>query len=133
MMHWATRYVGIPYVDGGRDVSGLDCWGVLQLVYRERLKVDLPTYGDISARDLRRIAREIGSASDMWPWADAPVPREMDVAVMAAPGRRFPVHVGVVLRGGQLLHSEAASGCCIVQLADFSVRFRILGYRRYIA
>ena len=132
-MHWAARYVGIPYIDGGRDRSGLDCWGVLQLVYRDQLGVELPGYGDISARDLRRVAREIGSAAQMWPWSEAPEPRELDVVVMAAPGRRFPAHVGIVLQGGQLLHSEAASGCCIVPLSDFSVRFRILGYRRYVA
>ncbi len=41
-----SRYIGIPYVERGRDFDGADCWAIPILIYREELGVDLPHFGD---------------------------------------------------------------------------------------
>ena len=51
-VNWTSRYVGIPFVDGGRGIDGLDCWGLFLLVYLEQFGIELPSYGEISAMDL---------------------------------------------------------------------------------
>lgn len=35
------KYVGIPYVHKGRSLNGLDCWGLVVLIYRELFNMEL--------------------------------------------------------------------------------------------
>jgi hypothetical protein len=90
----------------------------------------LPAYGEISARDLMRVARAMDAAKDDG-WAVPADRRALDVCLMRAPtGGRRVVHVGVLVDAARLLHVEAASAAVIVPLTHFSVAGRILGYRR---
>lgn len=43
---FAAPYVGIPYVDKGRDRAGIDCWGVIRLVLGEVFHVEVPSYAE---------------------------------------------------------------------------------------
>lgn len=45
-MSWANSFVGVPFVDLGRELDGCDCWGLARLVYRMRLGIELPSYAD---------------------------------------------------------------------------------------
>lgn len=41
-----SKYVGIPFVPGGRDRKGADCYGLMVLVYREMFNTELPEYDE---------------------------------------------------------------------------------------
>ncbi|MFG1247609.1 NlpC/P60 family protein [Xanthobacter flavus] len=128
---WANPYVGIPFLAGGRDCAGCDCWGLVRLVYSEVLGIDLPTYGEISAGDLARVTRTIRDDSAVAPWL--PIEgeaRAFDVLVMA--GR--PLHVGVMIDARHVLHVEAATAAVIVPAARSPhVRWRRLSLHRHEA
>lgn len=133
MSDWWGRYVGLGFADGGRGPLSYDCWGLVRAVYADRLQVDLPSYGEISAHDLVRVARAMGGAKDAG-WLAVTEPRVFDVALMrSGRGGCQVVHVGVMVDSFRVLHTEPATGAAVVQLAHRSVAGRIVGYRRLAA
>lgn len=133
-MQWWARYIGVPFRDGGRGPDAYDCWGLVRAAYADRLGVELPDHGEISARDLVRVARAMNGGQAAEPWVAVEVPEEMDVCLMVSGrGGAAVVHVGVMTGPAHLLHIEAASAAVVVPLRHHSVAGRIRGYRRFVA
>src|SRR5512144_1011435 len=40
---WVAEYVGIPFVDLGRDRQGCDCWGLVRLILAGQAGLALPS------------------------------------------------------------------------------------------
>lgn len=131
-MMWAARYVGTPFEDGGRGPARFDCWGLVQAVYRDQLGIELPHYGEISAKDLLRVRREIAAGVESEAWRQVNDPREYDVCVMRLPSGRGHGHVGVLTDPHHVLHVEAGSGTVIERLDNVTVRNRIMGFWRHV-
>lgn len=131
-MDWWSDYVGLPFLDGGRGPHAYDCWGLVVRVYQDRLGITLPSYGEISAHDLVRIARAMEAGKDDG-WQPVTSPKALDVALMrSGRGGQHVVHVGVMVDQGRLLHVEQAAAAAVVPVAHFSVAGRIIGYRRLL-
>lgn len=105
-MEWWKNYTRgpVPYADKGRTMAGCDCWGLLRLVYRDVLGVELPSYLDDynSADDKNSAAAAISRRIHEW----TPVPmgseRSGDAVSILLLG--LPCHVGVVTVPGRMLH-----------------------------
>ena len=136
---WAESYMTLSFRDGGRDFPAVDCWGLVRLVLAREAGIALPTYGDISARDLMKVAHEMGSAQRAGPWRPVTgLCRALDVAAMranptATGPRRAVVHVGVLTGPDRLMHIEEGSGVHHVAVSHRAVRPRIVGYWRHEA
>jgi len=129
---WASAYVGIPFLTGGRDHSGCDCWGCLYLIYREVFGINLPSYADEydSVRDGDVIRDTVKRHLNLWsavPLGD----------VLPGDGLLFrllgqPVHIGVAVGDGRFLHVyNAIAASCIDRLAAPTWTRRVLGAYRY--
>jgi cell wall-associated NlpC family hydrolase len=134
---WASDYVGLRFLDGGRDRAGVDCWGLVRLVYAERLELQLPDFADIKATDLRRVARAIigGMDSNGWLPVIRGTEQEFDVVVMRghAGGVGIPAHVGVVAPYDAVLHVEKGIDAVAPRLTSHTVKDRIVGvYRHHV-
>jgi cell wall-associated NlpC family hydrolase len=138
---WLHGYVGLPFLDGGRKRTdgGLDCWGLVRLIYAEQAGIELPSYGEISAADLAGVAGAIAADcfADPWSRVDIAEARILDVVVVkdwvrvdGRPQRR-PAHVGVMIDAGRLLHVRIASAAVIIPLTAADIRFRIHGLFRH--
>lgn len=129
-----NEYVGIPFVDGGRDRDGCDCWGLLKLYMREQFDIELPDF-DISAFDTDSVIQEMESGRKGPQWIE--VTRDEyqrgDVIAMAIGIRRLDMvnHVGVYLGGDRFLHITKNTDSMINRLTDLMWASRIIGVYRW--
>lgn len=131
-MDWWARYIGLPFQDGGRGPHAFDCWGLVRDVYARELGVALPSYGEISARDLVAVAHAMhGGREDAWREVSSPAPFDV-VGMRAGIGGRRLVHVGVMVDGQRLLHVEAATAAAVVPTRHLTVAGRIIGHWRRV-
>lgn len=105
--------VGIPFKDGGRDITGFDCWGLVKYFYKEFLNIELPEYA-ISAHDSFGIDRTFDRERKMWERSILP----QDYALMAmrldSENHPFRVnHVGIILPSREFIHCIEKKGVII--------------------
>jgi cell wall-associated NlpC family hydrolase len=114
--------IGIPFVDGGRDKNGYDCFGlVLELL--ERQGYDIQDY-DISAFDLISINGELTKQQEKWTKLDNPI---TGCVILLANGCTADAnHIGIVIDDYNFIHSYAYSGVCISKIKRW--KSHILGY-----
>ena len=126
---WVNRYVGIPFADQGFDERGCHCWGLVRLVYLRERGITLPTYGELSARELAAAAGVIYSESCAGPWREVTNGRAVfDVVLMAGRidgGWRADIHVGVLASPGHVLHVERSTAAVVLPLEHPTIRFRL--------
>jgi len=86
----AKKYLGIPYVFGGTDPKrGLDCSGLVQLVYKN-LGITMPRL----VRDQRNQGRAVNGINNAQPG---------DLIVFGNQPSNY--HIGIYLGGGKMLHA----------------------------
>lgn len=134
---WAARYVGLPFLSGGRTRAAVDCWGLVRLVFADHAGIDLPSHDTVEAHDLLRVMGRVREAVLIPPWTTAvPIGAEqpLDVVVMSdRPGKALPTHVGVIVGPGSVLHAQEATLSTIMRLDAPALRGRVLGIYRHDA
>lgn len=126
------KYVGKPFSDHGVGPTDFHCWGLVRHVLKIECGIDVPEYGDISARDLIAMAHQVSAAERADPWRAVDTPRAFDVALMRGTrGGGAVIHVGIMVDGRNVLHIQRATDSVIVPVNHYSVHGRIMGYRRH--
>ena len=116
---WLNDYIGLPYVLGGRDLGGLDCFGLLKMVYDREYGETLPDWqtDDLS---LRGRAETIASVVCSGAWEPVEDPQDGDFVVCYR--SRAPLHLGLYFAGG-VLHAMEGLGVVFEPLDRFQERF----------
>lgn len=127
------EFVGLPWLDRGRDRSGLDCWGLLSIVYAERFGIELPSFRDdyMTVADGDAVVALLEGRREGWTEISEGTEQAGDVLLMSVGGR--PRHVGVVVGGERVLHIEPGAGSIIESYRSFRLRRRVLGFFRHQA
>lgn len=133
-MNWWGAYIGIAFLDGGRDLAGLDCWGLVARVYADRLGVTLPSHEGIGATDHRGVAQAMQAGCATGPWRRVDTPRAFDVMVARRDHHsRYPGHVGVMIDAQRVLHILQGRDAHIDRLDAPGRRALVLGFYRHEA
>lgn len=137
---WAGRYIGLPWVDGGRDFTGVDCEGLARLVLKhEAGDPGLPSYGLVSADGLFKVSRAIEQNKALPPWVNVTKPRRFDWALLTGRGRvdsrprTLICHMGIMLSETLLLHIEKATHSVVVDIGHPLVGPRVVCFIRHEA
>lgn len=98
---WVNQYVGIPYLDEGRTREAVDCWGLVQLVYKDQYGIDL--------EDIMTEVEAIRHGK--WFAVERHGAQEGDVMLFRTGA--FQRHVGVAVDEHRMLHSDKNAATCI--------------------
>jgi probable lipoprotein NlpC len=127
---WWDKYIKIPFVEKGRDESGSDCWGLVRLIYKNELGIDLPSYDWTYNNTLERknIAAQI-EENKKHSWVISDNPKEFDVILLSVGGS--PMHVGVITKKNHMIHCSKDINTCHVPYNNLAWRNKIKGVFRY--
>lgn len=113
-MNWSDKYIGIPFVEGGRDFHGCDCGGLVLLVLRCEKGIigrDFTAY-ELEDFKTRRGLMTIGKGIDAvvaeeWEPVSGE-PRAFDLLRFNT--GKASCHVGIYVGDGRFLHVESGRG-----------------------
>lgn len=128
MYGWAKKYVGIPFVSGGRDAKGCDCYGLVRLILQAEYGYDLPVllgdYGNaLNTAETKKLFMQ-----------NVPVlcgekinaPEEKAVALIRMSGRLC--HIGLYAGDGFIIHARYRTGTVLERLSSPSLSGHVEGW-----
>lgn len=109
------KYLGVPYRHQGRNLEGLDCWGLIVCIYKD--------FG-VELFDIENYPKDWSSKGSNYflenyyqQWSIVKVPQLWDVVLFNG-SKGMPNHAGVVLSGERFIHSRRG-GTVIGNLYDW--------------
>lgn len=127
-----ARYIGIPFTERGRDREGVDCWGLVVLVYRDLFGIELPSYAEEYGTTTD--AEEIGALvrrESRTVWQEVPLreARLGDVLLFRVRGQAM--HCGLVVVPPTFLHCVDRIGSAIERWDSLLWEKRVSGVFRH--
>lgn len=117
-MNWANEFIGLTFKDRGRGSSGVDCYGLIILVFENVKRLILRDYDYESCKDSLSISQLLSNDTD-WPFLEVVRAgnanfegmlcklKEFDVIVFKRAG--LEQHLGIVVNKTHMLH--ISEGC----------------------
>lgn len=125
---WANKYVGIPFKANGRDETGLDCWGLARLIYKNEFNIQLPSFeSDYTLDDDFRIQELVAQYKEGW--SQKETPSSGDLILFRILGEEQ--HVGVVIDSTYFIHVRENSDTAVERLDSPKWQKRIIGFYEY--
>lgn len=122
--------LGVPFVDGGRDIKkGVDCWGLFVEVMR-RFGYQVPDY-KVSCFDAESIGGIYQAGVGAWQRVGAAAP---GLAVAMATHEAAPdmiQHFGVAISSRTFIHTLEKTGVIITKFSDPFFSRKIKGFYRW--
>ena len=121
-------FVGIPFQEKGRSRDGVDCWGLVRLIYSEKYGIELPAYTDLYSDTKDRIIGGVIDDNLAMSWVPVDSPQEGDIIVLRLMGQ--PFHVGMMLHGTMFIHAENGKGSVVENYKGTRWQKRVIGFYR---
>lgn len=127
----ASAYISVPFAEKGRDHSGCDCWGLVWLIYKEQFGIILPSYIDDyeDTNDLEKLACLMAEGKTTW--QEVPRGQEQYGDVVLIKFKGLPIHVGVILKRGLIMHIHEGIDATVEDYRRFTWDNRIVGFFRH--
>lgn len=122
----------MKFAEKGRSVEGVDCWGLVKLVYENERGIDVPSYvDDYETTNDRQKISDIISSESAEKWEMVKEPREYDVVILDMRG--IPMHVGIVTKPGHMIHCARGINTVHENFTTARWRHKIKGFARWKA
>jgi sulfur carrier protein ThiS len=122
------KYIGLPYLENGRTETGVDCWGLARLFYKDQFDIDLPSYSDeYDGGQDPAIISVVNAHIDNWKQLDTP--NIGDLCLFNILGE--PTHVGIYIGDNKFLHSREGMDSVVESLDSTKWKNRFQGFYKY--
>jgi sulfur carrier protein ThiS len=122
------KYIGLPFKAKGRDESGVDCWGLVRLVYKNEYGILLPSFSEqYELDDTNRIADLFAQYKEGWD--PVTTPSAGDVVLFKILG--YETHIGVCVDKSKFLHVREGKDSVIESLTNLKWSKRVVGVFKY--
>ena len=131
-MSWANKYMIIPFVEKGRSFDGADCYGLVRLIYKNELGIELPDYLGLyeSTNDREKLSKIINDESSK-KWLNPEKGKEKPFDVIILEMRGVPMHVGIVTKPGYMIHCAKGINTVYENYRNMRWEHKIRGFARY--
>lgn len=125
-----AKYIGIPYKSKGRSAAGVDCYGLLYLLYRDMFNIEIPSYVDeyVDAKHSKTVSDAI--IDNLHNWREVQKPEFGDLLVFNVLG--LPTHTAMYINGGNFVHSFMGTDTCIERINSITWKRRLQGVYRWV-
>jgi len=136
-LDWIDRYQRIPFKDDGRSYTGLNCYGLVYLVYKQELGIVLPIYSKTcpDSRDEERkdkiIRAGLSMAVDNWQEIKPVDVQCFDIVVFNRGG--YDTHIALVVTPLLLLECVEPTGVRQLSTSAIMQRAGTMRYYRHKA
>ena len=121
--------IGIPFVNGGRDLSGCDCWGLTLLAFKKH-GINLIDYR-ISCFASNLIDLQVESDKSAWRKISEPTEPCLMVMRIDSDAPDLASHIGTYIRRGRFLHTMIKRNSVIERIDHPYFVNRIEGFYAY--
>lgn len=123
-----NKYIGIPYKPAGRDVTGIDCYGLVRLVQKEQFGIELPSFDtEYDGNDEARLEELIKQYKEGWEQIDKP--EAGSVVLFSVLG--YESHIGIAVDSESFLHVRENMDSVIEPFSTSRWNKRIVGHFKY--
>jgi len=123
------KYLGVPFKHRGRDLTGLDCYGLIISIYRDSginlLDIDEEYPANWGARGKNYFIENYYRQ-----WEKVAAPKFLDV-ILFINSKGVCNHAGVYLHGDIFIHTSRKAGTIVTTISSFKTR--VEGFYRYKA
>uniref|UniRef100_A0A6M3LB33 Putative tail protein n=1 Tax=viral metagenome TaxID=1070528 RepID=A0A6M3LB33_9ZZZZ len=106
-----SKYIGLKYKHLGRDFSGVDCFGIVWLIFKGERDITLPDFTTLNYSDALTY-KSFTKVKPPYKPFDCPI--FLDGHTMT-----FANHIGVFITGDSFIHIEENTTSMISRLDDY--------------
>jgi len=128
-----NEYVGIPFNENGLSPEeGFNCWSLTKYVAEKEFGIYLPSYSEqySTPLDYKELSNLIGKESTT-NWVEVEKGKEKPGDVIILRLRNQPIHAGLVVKRGKMLHVYKGINTVIDRYDSPLWKHRINGIFRY--
>lgn len=128
MFEWTQKYVGIPFVSGGRTEEGCDCYGLIRLILKNEYFINLPAlkidYHALESKETRVLFEKYVPVICSH---KITAPEEKAVCLVRTTAGLL-THVGLYAGDGFIIHSRNKTGAVCERMNSPFLTGRIEGW-----
>lgn len=126
-----NKYLGIPYLHRGRTLEGIDCWGLILMIYKDLGHDIMDVAGDYDENwcvNNENLFSKHYAENYYKSWDKVDNPKFLDLVLLKS-SKGIINHGGVVLNYGKFIHTCKA-GTVITRLTHPQWKNKVAGFYR---
>lgn len=129
-------FIGIPFVDKGRDIKGCDCYGLIKLYYKEILNIDIPDV--LASPNQPKLAYMEYLANTNKYWSTSQEMKENSIVAMCTDAEhpKMITHYGIIIKVDnklKMLHTFKNVQSHLVDLPNLAYDNKIKAYHEWLS